>query len=258
MYKKGQDNRVAYALSRQQHEYELPAISATIPKWLEVVLEGYNNDPQAKQLLTEQSIVGTNDKGYSLTDGVIRYKGKIWLGNHKEAHQAILLALHSSGLGGHSGATAIYHKVKALFSWPGMKTSIKKYITECQVCSQAKLEHGRFPGLLQPLPIPSQAWHTVSLDFIEGLPKSKQLDTILVVIDKFSKYAHFTPLTHPYTALAVAQNYINHLYKLHGMPSSSYLIGIGSLPTILERVIQTSRCHSGHEFILPPTNRQPN
>jgi len=71
---------------------------------------------------------------------------------------------------------------------------------------------------LQPLTVPPQAWHTVCLDFIEGLPKSKGFDTILVVIDKFTKYGHFIPLSHPYSALSVAQLYMNNIYKLHGMP----------------------------------------
>ena len=99
-----------------------------------------------------------------------------------------------------------------------MKEDIKQYVTSCQVHSQAKSEHCKLPGLLQPLPIPPQAWHTVSLDFIEGLPKSKAFNTIMVVIDKFSKYGHFVPLTHPYTALIVAQHYMSNIYKLHGMP----------------------------------------
>jgi ribosomal protein L21E len=72
---------------------------------------------------------------------------------------------------------------------------------------------------LQPLPVPSQSWHTVSLDFIEGLPKSKTFTTILVVVDKFSKYAHFIPIAHPYTALSIAQVYLDNVYKLHGLPT---------------------------------------
>jgi len=99
-----------------------------------------------------------------------------------------------------------------------MKQDIKNYVSSCQICSQAKPEHCKLPGLLQPLPVPPQAWHTVCLDFIEGLPKSKSFDTILVVIDKFSKYRHFIPLSHPYTSLSVAQIYMANVYKLHGMP----------------------------------------
>ena len=135
VYKKGLENKAAAALSRQSTSDQLLAISVSTPKWLEIIIEGYQQDPDAKQLLAELSVVGTNDKGYTLTDGVIRYKGKIWLGNHKEAHQAVMLALHASGLGGHSGMTATYQKVKSLFFWPNMKADIQHYVSNCQVCS---------------------------------------------------------------------------------------------------------------------------
>jgi hypothetical protein len=84
--------------------------------------------------------------------------------------------------------------------------------------SMAKIERVKYPGLLQPLPVPSHAWQTVSLDFVEGLPKSKGYNCILVVVDKFSKYAHFLPLAHPFTALQVAKLFMDNIFKLHGMP----------------------------------------
>lgn len=135
IYKKGQDNTAADALSRKHESSSLMAVSCTTPKWLEIIVEGYHHDDQSKQLLAELAISGTNDKGYSLVDGIIKYKGRIWLGNHKEAHQAILLALHSSGLGGHSGITATYQKIKSLFAWPNMKQDIKEYVSACDICA---------------------------------------------------------------------------------------------------------------------------
>lgn len=219
VHKKGTDNQAADALSRQPDFPELLAVSSLTPKWLEIIVEGYHQDEHSKQLLAELAVTGSNDKGFSLHDGVIRHKGRIWLGNHKEAHQAILLALHSSGLGGHSGITATYQKVKSLFAWPHMKQDVHDYVASCQVCAQAKTEHNKLPGLLQPLPVPQFAWHTISMDFIEGLPKSKNFDTILVVIDKLTKYAHFICLSHPYTAITVAQAFLSNIYKLHGMPT---------------------------------------
>jgi hypothetical protein len=84
------------------------------------------------------------------------------------------------------------------------------YVQSCEVCQQAKVEHVKLPGLLPPLPIPTQSWTMVSLDFIEGLPQSSHHNTILVIIDKFSKYAHFIPLAHPFSALQVAQAYSTH------------------------------------------------
>jgi hypothetical protein len=67
------------------------------------------------------------------------------------------------------------------------------------------------------LPIPEGAWQVVSLDFIEGLPKLGNANCILVIVDKFSKYGHFVPLTHPFTVEVVAQAFLNQIYRLHVM-----------------------------------------
>ena len=58
------------------------------------------------------------------------------------------------------------------------------------------------------------------MDFIEGMPKSHCHDTILVVVDSLSKYAHFLALTHPFTAKVVADTFVEGVVMLHGMPKS--------------------------------------
>jgi hypothetical protein len=56
------------------------------------------------------------------------------------------------------------------------------------------------------------------MDFIDGLPCSGSVDAILVVVDKLSKFAHFIPLRHPFTAATIARLFMDHIYRLHGMP----------------------------------------
>ncbi|GMI71757.1 hypothetical protein HRI_000845000 [Hibiscus trionum] len=99
-----------------------------------------------------------------------------------------------------------------------MKQQVKTHVLSCDVCQRTKDEHILKPGLLQPLPIPSQAWETISMDFIEGLPTSKKFNSILVIIDKYTKYGHFLPLAHPFTATEAASIYLDNVFKLHGSP----------------------------------------
>jgi hypothetical protein len=120
-------------------------------------------------------------------------------------------------VGGHSGFPVTYKKLKQLFAWQGMKIATKTFVRSCASCQQAKPNKAEYPGLLSPLPIPEGAWHIISLDFIEGLPTSGKDNCILVVVDKFSKYAHFVPLHHPFTVAVVAQQFLHQVYRVHGM-----------------------------------------
>ena len=123
-------------------------------------------------------------------------------------------------MGGHSGIPVTYQRIKRLFAWAGLKTSVQQFIHSCATCQQAKPDRSKYPGLLQPLEVPTMAWQSVSMDFIEGLPASGGKNCILVIVDRFSKYSHFIPLAHPFTAITVAKAFLNTVYRLHGLPTS--------------------------------------
>ena len=76
------------------------------------------------------------------------------------------------------------------------------------------------------------------MDFIDGLPKSKGLSIIFVIVDCLSKYAHFLALSHPYSAITIAQLFFDNIYKLHGMPKSIVSNRDDLYKQILARAIQ--------------------
>lgn len=136
---------------------------------------------------------------------MIRCHNKLWIGANTALQTKLISAFHASVIGGHSGVTATYQRIKKLFAWKGLKAAVEDFVRQCSVCQHAKHEHLKTPGLLQPLPIPTEPWHDLTMDFFEGLPSSEGYKVIMVVVDRFTKYAHFVPLRHPFTAATVAR-----------------------------------------------------
>ena len=101
-----------------------------------------------------------------------------------------------------------------------MKSATRDFVQACITCQQAKPDRTCLLGLLQPLPVPIAAWQTISMDFIEGLPRFGNVNCILIVVDSFTKYGHFLPLLHPFTAAVVAKLFLNNVYRLHCLPTA--------------------------------------
>ncbi|CAO2169811.1 unnamed protein product [Urochloa humidicola] len=221
VYKQGIDNRVADALSRKStHELSCASLSAVSPQWMQEVADGYSLDEFSQTLLTKLTIDKDAVPHFSLVNGLIRYKGRLWIGANPQLQRKLLSASHESAIGGHSGVPATYMRMKKLFAWKGMKADITHFVKHCMVCQQAKPDRSKSPGLLQPLEIPSEAWQIISMDFVEGLPQSSSANCVLVVVDYLTKYAHFLPLRHPFTAPVVARVFMDNVYKLHGLPQA--------------------------------------
>jgi hypothetical protein len=99
-----------------------------------------------------------------------------------------------------------------------MKAYIAEKVSHCPICQISKTERVQYPGLMNPLQILTAKWSEISMDFNERLPKSNGKDVILVVVDRLTKYAHFLPMSHPYTIHKVAILFMENIFKLHGLP----------------------------------------
>jgi hypothetical protein len=158
VYKKGKQNVVADALSRKDEDVEafLYAISIIQPDWIIEARDEWKNDEKVWTLIERlQQDSGASDT-FTWKNDSLWYKDHLYLCKNSQLKQKVLLELHTSPVGGHSGFLKTYHRVKKDFFWDGLKTDVQRFVADCLVCQQNKVETIKTPGLLQPLSIPSQ------------------------------------------------------------------------------------------------------
>ena len=218
IYRPGRENSAADALSRKQGSPILHHIfTSQVSVWQEIKIAS-----QQDQYIQSigRKIDAQPDSAFTWRDGLLLYKGRVVVPNDATLRATLLHEMHDTKVGGYSGVLRTFKKLNQQFYWPGMYKAVHTYVQECEICQKTKTETLAPAGLLQPLPIPCQVWGDITLDFIEGLPISHGRDTIMVIVDRLSKFAHFLTLRHLFTAKTVADKFVDGVIKLHGMPQS--------------------------------------
>ncbi|GKB48342.1 putative mitochondrial protein [Tanacetum coccineum] len=149
---------------------------------------------ELKLTLLRLKINAEGMEGYSGVDGEIRYRGRVVLPRTSEWIPQIFAEFHG-------GAMA-------------------KLVAECGVCQKNKYSNRSPAGLLQPLELPFRVWEDLTMDFVEGLPRSTSYNVVMVVVDRLSKLAHFVPMKHPFTTSSVVIVFIREIVRLYGIPCS--------------------------------------
>lgn len=219
-YRAGKNNTVLDALSRQGELLVTTGISTPLLSFVQEVQNDCLADQEAVKVTQLLENGKCQNKKFTLVNHQLYYRNRVFVPASGNWRAKIVSEFHGGHEGGHSGYLRTYKRVSRNFSWPGMKKLIRKFVAECDICQRNRYEAILPPGLLQPNKIPDAAWLDISMDFIEGLPKSGGKTVILVVVDRFTKYAHFLPLSHPYSAAIVAEAFIQGVFKLHGMPKT--------------------------------------
>ena len=218
-YKKGIDNSVADALSRVPEVITYALTSYVIP--LELIAKikaSWESDVHIQQILKEKQENDDSHPKYSWNRGELRRNGRLVVGNDLQLKAQILSIFHDSALAGHSGVWGTYKRISALLYWPKLRKEVREFVRVYVTCQRYKPGNSSPADLLQPLPMPAAIFTDLTIDFIEALPTSQGKDTIMVVVDRLSKYAHFMALSHPFTAKKVAEVFLDSVFKLHGMP----------------------------------------
>ncbi|GKF29642.1 putative reverse transcriptase domain-containing protein, partial [Tanacetum coccineum] len=128
-------------------------------------------------------------------DGTLCLHGRSWLPCYGDLRSVIMHESYKSKYSIYPGSKKMYQDVKKLYWWPNMKADIAAYVSKCLTCARVKAEHQRPSGMLVQPAIPEWKWDNITMDFITKLPKSSQgFDTIWVIMDQLTKFAHFLPI----------------------------------------------------------------
>jgi hypothetical protein len=185
--------------------------------------EMYRDDPDFKEVYEASENPVLRDRTqwieYMIQDGLL-FRGNQLCISKCSMRENLLKEKHNGGLVGHFGHDKTFSKLNGSYFWPGMRTNVKKFVDGCRICQHTKGKRQN-TRLYQPLPIPERLWDAVRMDFILGLPRIQRgCDSIFVVVDRFSKMAHFIPCQKTNDATHIANLFFKEVVRLHDLPRS--------------------------------------
>ncbi|KAL0336262.1 UNVERIFIED_CONTAM: Transposon Tf2-11 polyprotein [Sesamum radiatum] len=220
-YRAGSSNHVADALSRRADLATLGSVAALSSSAVATSIRDracdlLSGDPVAQGLvhLIEQG----KARQFWLEEGLLMTKGnRLYVPKSGDLRKSLIAECHDTLWAGHPGEERTYALVQRAYYWPQMRDDVETYVRTCLICQQDKADHQKKAGLLQPLPIPKRPWESVSMDYISRLPKVGDLGTIIVMVDRLSKYATFIAAPKHVTAEGTTHLFFKHVVKYWGL-----------------------------------------
>ncbi|SCZ91572.1 BZ3500_MvSof-1268-A1-R1_Chr1-2g01497 [Microbotryum saponariae] len=234
-YRPGAQNNKADALSRRPDfaaggkACEQPgvvilcpsSISATFSPSSEIadlIKSRLLHDPASLRVINDLNRDASLHPDFALQDGFLLQRHKIYVPDFEPLKVKLLHQVHDSPPSGHFGQAKSFELLDRNFVWPGMHAFVNDYVRSCDSCQRNKPSHHRKHGPLHSLPVPTKPWSSLSMDHIVDLPPSSGFDSVLVVVDRLTKEAHFIPARKSDTSKTLASQFKTHIFQLHGLP----------------------------------------
>lgn len=169
-YRLGLENKAIYA--RIPPVVHLAALTAPTLLDVEVIKKEVLEDSYLLMVVAELTNHEDSASKFHIQQGTLHYKNRLVLSKTSTLIPEILHMYHGSIMGGHSDFLRTYKQLTCELYWQGMKGQVKAYIEQCSICQTNKSSVASPAGLLQSLPTPDRIWEDMSMDFMEGLPRS--------------------------------------------------------------------------------------
>ncbi|KAE8209724.1 hypothetical protein CF327_g6321, partial [Tilletia walkeri] len=158
----------------------------------------------------------SNDSTFARDGDHYLYKDRLFV--PQSLRQTIISQHHDSPAAAHRGHAVTHDLLTRTFHWPGSRRAVRDYVRRCDPCARNKTPRPLPYGELQSLQVPTRPWQLIAMDHAVELPLSDGFDAIWIVVDLFSGEAHFVPCHKSDDANALAQQFLVHIFRLHGLP----------------------------------------
>ena len=170
---------------------------------------------------------GRKDAGAWTWDsqGLLKYNDKLYVLKEASVRKELLRRHHDDPLAGLFCVDKTSKLMSRKYYWSSMKADVKEYVNTCDVCKRVKVKRHRPYGELNALPQPTGPWKEITMDFITDLPPSKRrgnvYDTILVVVDRYTKGVRYIPTTKKITAPQLEELLMEEVLLRFGAPDGA-------------------------------------
>ena len=206
-------------------EGSITAQSELLPPLVNALREAQNRDPfvREKRWTEWRSSGDAAGSVWTLENDLLRFRGRVYVPEELGLREEILKLLHDAPTAGHQGVTKTRKRLAESYFWPSYPKDVRRYVSTCAVCQRTKARTHQPYGELASLPIPKEPWREISLDFVTQLPPSsdaagKVCNSILVVVDRLTKYALYIPTTDRLTSEGLATLLFQHVFRPFGIP----------------------------------------